>query len=258
MQTVGERDMAFAVNEGVRIHYEVEGQGSPLVVQHGYSDSLETWYELGYVSALKQTHLVILVDARGHGASDKPHVTSAYAQERQAADVIAVLDELRVQRTDYWGYSMGGRIGFALARHAPERFRCFVLGGAGGDGRSRIGDGFRKALKEGGAAAIPGLWGAELPEALRARLLANDVEALDACRVDSLGFADVLPTMIMPCLLYAGSADPVHRVAEETVAEMPDAEFFTLPDLGHAEGLFRSELVLPRVTDFLHRVAGRQ
>jgi pimeloyl-ACP methyl ester carboxylesterase len=81
---------------------------------------------------------------------------------------------------------MGGRIGFALAQHSPERFRCFVMGGAAGDGRSRIGDGFRRAMKERGVAAIPGLWGAELPEALRARLLANDVEALEACRVDSL------------------------------------------------------------------------
>jgi pimeloyl-ACP methyl ester carboxylesterase len=141
----------------MRIHYEVEGQGFPLVIQHGYSDSMQTWYELGYVDALKRAHLVILVDARGHGASDKPHDTSAYAKDRQAADVVGVLDELQIQRANYWGYSMGGRIGFALAQYAPERFRCFVLGGAAGDGRSRIGDGFRKAMREGGVSAIPGL-----------------------------------------------------------------------------------------------------
>ena len=37
--------MASVVNLGVRIHYEVEGQGFPLVIQHGYSDSMQTWYE---------------------------------------------------------------------------------------------------------------------------------------------------------------------------------------------------------------------
>jgi pimeloyl-ACP methyl ester carboxylesterase len=95
---------------------------------------------------------------------------------------------------------MGGRIGFALAQHAPERFRCFVLGGAAGERRSRIGDGFRKALAAKGAAAIHDTWGAELPGAVRATVLANDAEALEACRVDSLGFADVLPKMTMPCL----------------------------------------------------------
>jgi pimeloyl-ACP methyl ester carboxylesterase len=243
--------MAFADNQGVRIHYEVEGKGFPLVIQHGYTDSVESWYELGYVDALKDAHRLILVDARGHGGSDKPHVTAAYAKELQAADVVSVLEELKVERADYWGYSMGGRIGFALAQHAPERFRSFVLGGAAGDGRSRVGDGFRKAMKEGGVAAIPDLWGAELPEKLKARLLTNDVDALDACRVDSLGFAEVLPTMTMPCLLYAGLADPIYPVAEATVAEMPNAKFFTLPGLGHAEGLLRSDLVLPKVTEFL-------
>ena len=130
--------MAFVDNRGVRIHYEVEGEGFPLVIQHGYSDSMETWYELGYVDALKTTHRLILVDARGHGRSDKPHVTSAYSKELQAADIVAVLQELDIRRSDYWGYSMGGRIGFALAQYAPERFRSFILGGAAGDGRSRI------------------------------------------------------------------------------------------------------------------------
>jgi pimeloyl-ACP methyl ester carboxylesterase len=61
--------------------------------------------------------------------------------------------------------------------------------------------------------------------------------------------------MTMPCLLYAGSVDPVCPVAEATAAEMPNATFFTLPGLGHAEGLFRSDLVLPRVADFLQSVA---
>ena len=250
--------MAFADNRGVRIHYEVEGEGFPLVIQHGYTDSIETWYELGYVDAFKDAHRLILIDARGHGASDKPHVTSAYSKELQAADVVTVLEKLNVQRADYWGYSMGGRIGFALAQYAPERFRSFILGGAAGDGRSRIGDGFRKAMKEGGAAAIPGLYGAELPATLKARLLANDVEAMDACRVDSLGYADLLPTMTMPCLVYAGSADPIYPVVEATVAEMPNVTFFTVSGLGHTEALLRSELVLPKVTDFLRSVAERQ
>ena len=226
--------MAFADNQGVRIHYEVEGEGEgfPLVIQHGYTDSIVTWYELGYVDALKDSHRLILVDARGHGASDKPHVTSAYSKELQATDVVAVLENLNVRRADYWGYSMGGRIGFALAQYAPEQFRSFILGGAAGDGRSRIGDGFRAAMKEGGAAAIPRLWGAELPATPKARLLANDVEAMDACRVDSLGYADLLPEMTVPCLVYAGSADPIYPVVEATVAEMPNVTFFTVSGLG--------------------------
>jgi pimeloyl-ACP methyl ester carboxylesterase len=249
--------MAFADNKGVKIHYEVEGKGPPLVIQHGYSDSMVTWYELGYVEALKGTHQLILVDARGHGASDKPHNTAAYSKQLQAEDIVTVLNDLRIQRTDYWGVSMGGQIGFALAQFAPKYFRSIIIGSAAGDGRSRIGDGFRKAMQAGGAAAIPAMWGTLLPAALSARLVANDITALDACRVDSLGFADVLPTMTMPCLVYGGSADPIDPVVEATVAEMPNATFFSLPGLGHAEAFLRSELVLPRVIEFYDSLSGQ-
>jgi pimeloyl-ACP methyl ester carboxylesterase len=212
---------------------------------------METWYELGYVDVLKCGRKVILIDARGHGASDKPHDTAAYGKNLQAADVVAVLRELEAPRADYFGYSMGARIGFAMAQYAPERVRGFILGGAAGDGRSRIGNRFRAGLKETGADGIPALWGAVLPQTLESRLIRNDVVALDACITDSLGFADVLPTMTMPCLMYVGEADPICAVAEATAAEMPNVTFFTLPGLGHAEAFLRSELVLPRVLEFL-------
>ena len=213
--------MPYAVNNGVRIHFEVEGNGFPLVIQHGFTDSMETWYEIGYVDALKGKHQLILVDARGHGRSDKPHSTSAYGKKVHVEDILAVLHDLKIDRVDYWGFSMGARTGYAMAQYASQRIRSMILGGSGADGRSRIGSGSRKALKAGGAAAIAGLWGVAISESIRARLLANDVIALDACLVDEMGFAAVLPTMKMPCLLYVGSADPNFPAMQETAAEIP-------------------------------------
>jgi pimeloyl-ACP methyl ester carboxylesterase len=84
----------YAVNQGIRIHYRTEGDGKPLVVQHGITDSLETWYDLGYVEALKPQYRLILIDARGHGASDKPHEPDAYDWQRHVEDIAAVLDDL--------------------------------------------------------------------------------------------------------------------------------------------------------------------
>lgn len=46
--------MPYVSNKGVRIHYEVEGEGPPLVLQHGSAGSLEDWHEFGYVEALKR------------------------------------------------------------------------------------------------------------------------------------------------------------------------------------------------------------
>jgi pimeloyl-ACP methyl ester carboxylesterase len=249
--------MAYADNKGVRIHYRVEGNGPPLVLQHGYSDSLESWYEFGYVEPLKSERQVILVDARGHGASDKPHDPSEYTRELQAADIVAVLQNLSISRADYWGYSMGGQIGFAMAQYAPDWVRGLVIGGAAGAGLSRAGDRFLAALEARGAGAIPALWGIALSPTLQARLLANDVEALKACRADSPGFANLLSTIAKPCVLYAGSADPNCATAEAAAAKMPNASFFTVPGLGHAEVMFRSELVLPRVVEFLNSLEKR-
>jgi pimeloyl-ACP methyl ester carboxylesterase len=122
--------MPIVANQGIRIHYEVEGQGPPLVLQHGFTDSLLGWYERGYVDALKQRYHLILVDARGHHLSDKPHDADAYATEIHVADVLAVLDDLDIRRAHYYGYSMGGWIGFGLAQHAPHRMGSMIFGGA--------------------------------------------------------------------------------------------------------------------------------
>ena len=120
--------MPYADNDGVQIHYRVEGEGPPLVLQHGFSESVVDWYEAGYVDALRSDYRLILIDARGHGASDKAHDPDAYELERRVADVVAVLDGLAIEKAVFWGYSMGGWIGFGTAKYSQERFRALVIG----------------------------------------------------------------------------------------------------------------------------------
>ena len=110
--------MPYADNQGIRVHYKVEGEGPPLVLQHGSTSSIQAWYQNGYVEPLKPHYQLILVDARGHGASDKPHDAVSYALPfalpLRVSDIVAVLDDLGIQKAHYWGYSMGGWIGFGL------------------------------------------------------------------------------------------------------------------------------------------------
>jgi pimeloyl-ACP methyl ester carboxylesterase len=61
-------------NSELKISYRVEGEGPPLILLHGVTDSAESWYELGYVHALQAKHRLILIDSRGHGQSDKPMI----------------------------------------------------------------------------------------------------------------------------------------------------------------------------------------
>jgi pimeloyl-ACP methyl ester carboxylesterase len=116
--------MPYANNHSVRIHYQVEGEGPPLVLQHGFTSSLQNWYAYGYVAALRQNYQLILIDARGHGQSDKLYDPQAYALQHRVEDVLAVLDALRIDNAHYLGYSMGGRIGFGIVKYHPVRRRC--------------------------------------------------------------------------------------------------------------------------------------
>ena len=258
--------MPRVVNKGISIHYRVEGNGPPLVLGHGLTDSSDVFYERGYVAALKPKYRLVLIDARGHGQSDKPHDPQSYTPEKFASDIVAVLDDLGMKTATYWGYSMGGWAGFTLARHALDRVACFVLGGASASTASAYPtepgkeDPMITAFR-GGPDEIVKAWGDEwMTPALRERLLANDTAALIACRQRRLiteGFSDVVGTIAVPTLIYAGSADPIHDQARQTASEIPGAQFVSLPGLNHPAALCRSDLVLPQVEPFLAKATGR-
>jgi pimeloyl-ACP methyl ester carboxylesterase len=121
--------MPFVTNQGVRIYHETIGNGPVLVMHHGTFGSGADWIDCGYVDALKADHQLILLDAWGHGQSDKPHDPKAYDLALRASDVLSVLDALGIQKADYFGYSLGGWIGFGLAKRALERFGSFIFVG---------------------------------------------------------------------------------------------------------------------------------
>jgi pimeloyl-ACP methyl ester carboxylesterase len=250
--------MPYTNNQGVRIHYQVEGEGPPLVLQPGGADSLESWYELGYVDAIQTDYQLILLDARGLGASDKPHDPNAYGLQWRVEDVIAVLDALHIPKAHFWGYSMGGWIGFGLAKYAPERFSSLILGGIHpyASSMEHRRQAVRRGMEQGIEAFVASLeatYGGLWPE-LKARLLALDLEAHLAMAQDRPSIEEVLPTMTMPCLLYAGDADPNYPGVTACLKHIPNATFFTLPGLDHIETFAQSNLVLPHIRKFLATV----
>jgi pimeloyl-ACP methyl ester carboxylesterase len=247
---------AYASNAGVRIHYEVEGSGKPLVLQHGFTDSRESWQQLGYVAALRDHYHVILIDARGHGESDKPHETADYTLDRRVTDVTAVLDALGIETASFWGYSMGGWIGFGLAMQCPRRVDRLVVGGQHPFARDQ--SGFRQWLRTGVAEGSDALVAAfknmagPISDAYAARLRAGDLGAWLAAAADREGIEDGLETMTMPCCIYAGDADPMFAQTKAASARIPHARFFPLPGLSHVQAMARSDLVLPHVMAFLN------
>jgi pimeloyl-ACP methyl ester carboxylesterase len=249
--------MAYANNQGVRIHYKVEGKGGPpLVLQHGYTQNLDHWYQCGYVDALKAHYRLVLIDARGHGGSDKPHERAAYAWPVGVMDVHSVLDAVGIRQAIYWGYSMGGAIGFGALTIAPERIIALVAGGAAADG-SNIGDRLRQvdgSDPEAFVAAFESFMNAPIPPEVRANLLAGDTRALAAAAQNRPSLVEQLSQVVRPCFLYAGSQDFVFSRAQATARQIANAKFEILPGLTHPEGFLRSDLVLPHVLAFLEGI----
>jgi pimeloyl-ACP methyl ester carboxylesterase len=228
----------------------VAGDGAPLILQHGFSGSIELWHELGYVERLHKDYRLILVDARGHGASDKPYEPEAYELERFVSDITAVLDDLHIGKAHYWGYSMGGWIGFGMAKYAAQRSESLIIGGAQPYGRSFAQA--RETLRKGidGWTTFLADQGIFSPAAL-ARAQNNDAQALRALIQDRPDISNILPNVTLPCLLYAGSADSQFELANRCAQELPSATMVTLPDLNHFQVMARSDLVVPQVVRFL-------
>jgi hypothetical protein len=110
--------LPYANNNGVKIYYEVEGEGPPLVLGHGLSGTLNHWWRLGYVDALRHDFRLILFDARGHGRSDKPHESSAYGYVNLFAGARRVGGKAYAYVFDH--VPAGWRKDGAVATHAME------------------------------------------------------------------------------------------------------------------------------------------
>lgn len=112
---------------GVSLYYESFGEGDPVLVLHGGTAFLETMHN--QITALAQDHLVIAPDSRAHGRStDAENVPLTYAL--MADDMIALMDQLGLQRVEVVGWSDGGNIGLDMAIRYPARVGKLVTYGS--------------------------------------------------------------------------------------------------------------------------------
>jgi pimeloyl-ACP methyl ester carboxylesterase len=219
----------------------------------------EDWFDAAYVNQLGSLRQLLLVDFRGHGASDKPHSAADYRMELLVQDMIAVLDQLEAPTVDFMGYSFGAWVGFGMVKFAPERLRSLVLGGMHPYVRhpeplQRRIDRFsrtRDALSAGGHHAEL------IPEQVKTQFAENDIEALIALTTairDSEGFEDGLDSLRAPGLIYAGESDPAYPLARQCVEGHGNLEFLSVPGLDHMEAWNHSDAVIPSVVRFLNSV----
>ena len=107
-------------SDGVQIHVEVTGEGSPVLLLHGFPDSGALWRH--QVPALADAGFRCIVpDLRGFGDSGVPGSVDEYSMLYSVGDAIAVLDHLGVERAHVVGHDFGAALAWAFAAFVPER-----------------------------------------------------------------------------------------------------------------------------------------
>jgi pimeloyl-ACP methyl ester carboxylesterase len=260
--------MPFINNHGIKIHYEVEGQGSPLVLVHGYTRSLEDWRNFGFVTELKNYYQLILIDVRGHGQSDKPDNLNAYSLKTMAEDVITIMDELNIKRAHYLGYFMGGIIGFyGIARYYLPRLNSLILGGFTAyldekslQERQEILNLTQSAVEKGMQVIISTfeqVFGTKLEQSYYMSLNPRALLSIQKNSIEAFseGVDDEITAKInVPCLFYVGESDLRLKGAKKTSNKITGAKFISLPQLNHWAAGVRSDLVVPHIKKFLAEV----
>ncbi|MEU4197297.1 alpha/beta hydrolase [Kribbella sp. NPDC026611] len=220
----------FSGRDGARLAYRVVGAGRPLVLLHGFQMDGTMWLRAGQAEELAAHGFgVILPDFRGHGASARPHESSAYPPDVLVDDGLALIEQLGLEDYDLAGSSLGGRIvGRLLVRGATPRRAIIAAQGlnqftGAGEG---VGSLMRRVL--GGGTFEAGSAEAEAEHWLRVSgadptALLHVLDSLVPTSTEDLGRVRV------PTLVVMGTDDERRASADQFVAALPHSTYATVP-----------------------------
>jgi len=255
------------VTDSVTLSFSEAGQGTPVVLLHGFPLNGAIWRE--QQQRLSAQYRVITPDLRGHGRSPAP--AGVYEMDLLARDVLALLDSLHIAKAVIMGHSMGGYVALAAWRLAQERFLALGLIASqtsadteeGRQGRYELAT---KVATEGSeavaAAMIPKLFASGIPivppilTQVRETILNTDRAGIIgslhgmALRTDS---GALLPRINVPVLILAGEEDQIISPdkAKAMAAAMPTATLALIQHAGHMPMLEQPEATTTVLRNFL-------
>jgi len=251
--------------DGCLLNVSVEGRdgGPTLMLSNSLGCNMQMWEP--QMKAFTQVFRVIRYDRRGHGKSNVP--PGPYSMDRFGRDVLAILDDLNIEKVHWCGLSMGGMVGQWLGANAPKRFDRIILSNTSSyypdptNWRNRI-----KAVKEGGLAsvadAVIGGWltadfrerEPEVTAKMKAMLLSSPVDGYVACceALSTLDQRALLPKIKSPTLVIAGRNDMSTPLAagEFIRSQIPGASL-TILDAAHISNVEQPHAFADAVIGFL-------
>jgi pimeloyl-ACP methyl ester carboxylesterase len=266
-QSSGEAEIAkagYAEVNGLKMYYEIHGQGGvPLVLLHGAFSAIGTSFGQ-LLPGLAKTRQVIGFELQAHGHTadiDRP-----LSMETMADDVAAALDQLGIQQTDIFGYSMGAGVALRVAIGHPELVRKLVIASV-----AYSASGVHPGLMDGLAQMKPEMmfgspWHEEYlriapqPEYF-ATFFAKKTQ-MDLATKDLP--AEAIAAIKAPTLLIVGDSDlvrPEHAVEMfrllgggvfgDMPPGLPNSQLAILPGTSHVSIVSRADLLLPIIPRFL-------
>ena len=237
--------MPYSTRDGLRIHYEVHGEGPAMVLVHANPFDRRLWlYQVACYSAF---YRVIAVDLRGYGHSDKPE--AVFTLHDMKNDVLAVCADENIDHAIFMGVSVGSGIAMLIGLDHPQMVDAIVLVGGSSNGPQdveSIVSGFTQEtlgaylmhLMRGYVA--PGFADTKLGDWLLSRFVerADDLNANCIVQIfrarGSCDMTDRLPDMKVPTLVVNGAHDNSLTRGGMTARLIPRAKHAVIPNTGHA------------------------
>ncbi len=237
--------MPYSATNGIKIYYEVSGEGFPFVMVHANPFDHNLWmYQIAHFSTFFK---VIAVDIRGYGRSEKPE--TPFTLKDMADDILGVCRGEGVKEAILAGVSVGSGIGLLLGLDHPEMFKALILvGGASGGGgsiRDRIHGYTQTGIEKYHIRHLKELVAPDFSQTRLGKYLLNSFVERDpwlsgesiAQIFRARGETDMTPrlgSMKVPTLVINGAYDNSLKAGQRTASLIPGAIHKILPNTGHA------------------------
>lgn len=235
----------YANIRGIKLYYEVYGQGEPLLMIHGNGGSINNFiFQIPYFA---KHYRVILADSRAQGKSTDPSDSLSY--EMMADDLNTLLDNLGLKQVNVIGWSDGGINGMLLALRHPDKVKKLAITGA--------------SLRPDTTAVDPQVysmamgWNRQIQDSLKlmkpaSAQLKNTAKVMHLLSYQPNIPANALHKIKCPVLVIAGDHDVIKNSHTLEIAEnIPNSYLWIIPNSGHATPIYKKDEFNNTISDFL-------